>query len=131
MGDGERMVLLIEDDEDTRDVTTAFLELAGLRVRCAATGAEAIAVANEDPPDAIVMDLTLPDASGAEVRSKLLAEERTRSVPVLALTGRELREIDRALFPDVMRKPADLESVVAWVKRRSLPSPEVAAPLRR
>ena len=117
------MVLLIEDDDDTRDVTSAFLELAGFRVRCAATGAEGIALAKEDPPEAIVMDLTLPDASGAEVRRALMAEERTRAVPVLALTGRELREIDRALFPDVMRKPADLDVVVAWVKRRVDVSP--------
>ena len=113
------MVLIIEDDEDTRDVYQAFLSYAGLEVRCAATGAEGIAIAKAERPQAIVMDMTLPDASGDEVRRALLAEEGTRAVPVLALTGKEASEIDRGLFPEVMRKPADLDRVVEWVRTSS------------
>jgi DNA-binding response OmpR family regulator len=82
------LVLLVEDDRDSREMYAMGLDMFGLRVMAAATGAEALSHASRERPDVIVTDLTLPDMDGLALCGSLGREPGTAGVPVLALTGR-------------------------------------------
>lgn len=80
-------VLFVEDDSSTREGYSAYLATCGFTVIPAATGAEALALANSWDPHVIVLDLGLPDIDGWEVARQLKAGERTVRIPIIALTG--------------------------------------------
>jgi CheY-like chemotaxis protein len=84
---GEPSVLVVDDYADSRQMYAELLAYAGYRVAEARDGAEAIAMAHRILPDLIVMDLSLPVIDGWEATRRLKADERTRLIPVLALTG--------------------------------------------
>jgi CheY-like chemotaxis protein len=83
----EQRILVVDDYEDNRQMYAELLAYAGYEVAEARDGAEAIAMAHRLLPDLIVMDLSLPIVDGWEATRRLKADERTRLIPVLALTG--------------------------------------------
>lgn len=83
-----RTLLLVDDDDDLREVAQASLELDGqFTVLPAASGAEALRIAAEEPVDAVLLDVMMPGMSGAELAVELRARERTRRVPIVLLTA--------------------------------------------
>jgi len=91
------LILIVEDERDLLDTLDYNLQREGYRTRCAATGNEALTLANERPlPDLVVLDLMLPDMSGTEVCRSLRGSDVTRNVPVLMLTAKG-EEIDRVV----------------------------------
>ena len=68
----------------------AYLQFSGFRVAEAANGLEAIEKTRELMPDIILMDLALPKMDGWEATRRLKADERTRHIPIVALTGHAL-----------------------------------------
>lgn len=95
-GAGVRRVLLVEDNETIRHAFRILLEDSGYAVTEAASGQEALDQAEADPPSLILLDLGLPDINGLDVTRRLRAVERTREVPVIALTGRALETDEQA-----------------------------------
>lgn len=87
---GGPLIMLVEDNDHVRDAFGTLLREMGYRVIDAADGTEAIELAHSDLPDLILMDLGLPDINGLEVTRRLKAEEATRNIVVVALTGRAL-----------------------------------------
>src|SRR5262245_35527060 len=85
-----RHILLVDDFDDNREMYAEYLEYSGFRVTQASNGHEALARAFEQPPDLIVMDLSLPGMDGWEATRRLKADSRTKSIPVVALTGHAL-----------------------------------------
>jgi CheY-like chemotaxis protein len=83
-------ILLVDDFADNREMYAEYLVFSGLRVSEAVDGHEALRKAGELIPDLIVMDLSLPGLDGWEATRRLKADERTRSIPVVALTGHAL-----------------------------------------
>ncbi len=83
----EPSVLVVDDYEDNRQMYAELLAYAGYQVTEAKDGAEAIATTLRILPDLVVMDLSLPVIDGWEATRRLKADERTRHIPVLALTG--------------------------------------------
>ncbi len=83
-------ILIVDDFEDNREMYAEFLTYSGYRVLEAANGAEAIAKTQEQMPDLVVMDLSLPVLDGWEATRRLKLDPRTRHIPVLALTGHVL-----------------------------------------
>ena len=82
-------VLIIDDDADIRYIATRALgEIGGCDVLSAATGAAGIALARNDPPDVILLDLTLDREDGAAVLAQLHGDPETADIPVLLLTAR-------------------------------------------
>lgn len=77
---------ICEDDDQLRGVVRTALEREGLTVRATASGAEAIRIFADDPPDVLVLDIGLPDADGRDVCQALRA--RGVDAPVLFLTAR-------------------------------------------
>lgn len=110
------MVLIIEDDEDTRAGYHEFLEILGFRVTSVATGADAIEALRGGDISAVLLDLGLPDTDGRLLNQQLREVTAPRELPVMAMTGHHLQEEERAKFTAVMRKPVDLDAVAAWLR---------------
>ena len=84
------LVLVVEDYQDAREMYAAYLSFSGYRVAEATNGLEAIEKAIELKPDIILMDLALPRMDGWEATRRLKLDERTRHIPIVALTGHAL-----------------------------------------
>jgi CheY-like chemotaxis protein len=85
-----RTILVIDDNEDIRDVTRVSIEvMGGWRLCCAASGREGVALATETQPDAILLDYMMPDLDGPGTLRLLQSREETRAIPVIFLTASE------------------------------------------
>jgi len=84
------LILVVDDYADNREMYSAYLKFQGLDVVEAANGAEALERAFERPPDLVVMDLSLPGVDGWQATRALKADARTKSIPVIAVTGHAL-----------------------------------------
>jgi len=84
------LVLVVEDYQDAREMYAAYLSFSGYRVAEATNGVEAIEKTLELMPDIILMDLALPRMDGWEATRRLKLDERTRHIPIVALTGHAL-----------------------------------------
>jgi CheY-like chemotaxis protein len=80
-------VLLVEDNDDGRRMMEAMLMLEGHTVRTAATGAEAVKIALEWPPDIALIDIGLPDIDGHEVARRLRARVVDNPPKLVAISG--------------------------------------------
>lgn len=111
-------VLVVDDEPNLTELVSMALRYEGWDVQAAGTGAEAVRAARELSPDAVVLDMMLPDIDGMEVLRRLRAD--APEVPVLFLTARDAVE-DRvagltAGGDDYVTKPFSLEEVVARVR---------------
>jgi CheY-like chemotaxis protein len=86
----KELVLVVEDYQDAREMYAAYLQFSGYRVAEATNGVEAIEKTLELMPDIILMDLALPKMDGWEATRRLKMDERTRHIPIVALTGHAL-----------------------------------------
>ena len=107
-----RRILVIEDEDDIREVAQVSLELIGrYEVVTACNGAQGLASAREQRPDAILLDVMMPDLDGPGVLAVLRADPTTHDIPVVFLTARaqpEERARLAALGADgVLTKPFD------------------------
>jgi two-component system, cell cycle response regulator DivK len=120
------LVLVVEDYQDAREMYVAYLQFSGYRVAEATNGEEAIAQAQALLPDIILMDLALPKMDGWEATRRLKSDDRTRNIPVVALTGHALaghadgaREAGCDAF---VTKPCLPDELVAEIKRMLNPA---------
>lgn len=113
------LVLIVDDDADSRTIAHTFLELRGWEVMAAADGHEALRLARARPPDLVVLDLVMPGLDGWGVAAALRADASTRRVPILALTAAAGKhEQDRALevgCDAVLHKPIALTDLAAHI----------------
>jgi two-component system response regulator MprA len=111
-------LLVVEDDTGLRDVLRRALSLAGYEVRLSGDGAEALAEVSRSVPDAVVLDVGLPDIDGLQV-CRMLRREGNR-VPVLMLTARDAvsDRIDGldAGADDYLVKPFDIDELKARLR---------------
>lgn len=112
-------VLIVDDDEDLRRGVARYLTLAGYESAEAGDAAEAVRQWEASPPDAIVLDLGLPDGSGADLLDR--SRERSPSTPVVMLTGNASVEaavdaIKRGA-ENFLTKPVDLAALLVVIER--------------
>jgi two-component system, OmpR family, response regulator len=117
--DGSPIRVLVVDDEPTlTELLSMALRYEGWEVRTAGAGAEAVRIAREFRPDAVVLDVMLPDFDGLEVLRRLRADDE--DVPVLFLTAKDAVEERIAGLTaggdDYVTKPFSLEEVVARLR---------------
>jgi len=107
-------ILVVEDDRSTRELYKNALALAGFTVRVAHDGMAALTELEQHLPDAIVLDLDLPQVSGLSIREELAAHENTKDIPVVVVTGTDWSTGDPA---DVsLTKPVHPDEVVAAIR---------------
>jgi CheY-like chemotaxis protein len=114
-------ILVVEDNEMNMKLFRDVLTATGYRTLEATTGAQAVELAAEHAPELVLMDIQLPDIDGVEALSRLRADERTASIPVLALTAQAM-EGDRERFLDsgfdgYISKPVNVIELVDVVSR--------------
>lgn len=118
----KRKVLLVDDEDDIREVAQVSLEyVAGWDVLPARSGMEAIRCALQDQPDAILLDVMMPDMDGPTTFQKLQADEATRNIPVILLTAK-VQASDRKRFEElgvrgIISKPFDPMTLSAEISR--------------
>jgi len=115
------LVLIVEDDAETRQFYSDALAAAGFATDQAHNGHQAFAKALETGPDLILTDIAVPGLDGIELCRRLRADTRTRAVPVLAITGygdRQYPDRARGAGADhVLIKPCDAEMLVREARR--------------
>jgi len=84
------LVLIVDDYADGREVCAEYLAFRGYRVATAEDGFDALEKTLALAPDVILMDLSLPRLDGWETSRQLKADERTRHIPIIALTAHSL-----------------------------------------
>jgi signal transduction histidine kinase/CheY-like chemotaxis protein len=89
-------VLLVDDDRQVLDIMAPMLEQGGYRVLRASGGQEGIQQAREHLPHLIVLDLMMPGVNGFDVVATLRDDVRTRGIPIIVLTAKDLTPEDRA-----------------------------------
>lgn len=109
-------ILVIEDNEWSRDMLARRLSRRGYQVISAADGRAGIAMAQGQFPDLILMDMSLPEIDGWEATRRLKADPATCAIPIVALTAHAMAN-DRkkamdAGCDDYHTKPMDFESLV-------------------
>ncbi len=91
----QKRVLLVDDEETSRYLLRRLIAGAECAVLEAAGGIEGLRLAREERPDAILLDLMMPDASGLDVLDQLKADPITRPIPVIVITSKMLSDEDR------------------------------------
>lgn len=113
-------ILVVDDEEDLLELVNYNLTKEGYRVRCVASGEEALAEARQNVPDLIVLDLLLPSVDGLEICRVLKGDSRTAHVPILMLTAKsEESDVVAGLelgADDYMTKPFSPRVLLARIR---------------
>ncbi|MDE2293335.1 MAG: response regulator [Elusimicrobia bacterium] len=122
----KRRILVADDDKECQSFLRDALTELGYDVTVVSDGAALYRRAVEDPPDLIISDLDMPGLSGGTAEALLRAEARTRSVPILFVTGqgeeRQARLVEFRPGLQILRKPLKLTELAAAVAEH-LPPP--------
>jgi CheY-like chemotaxis protein len=116
-------ILVAEDEPELARLYSAYAEKRGHNVAVARDGAEALAAALADPPDLLLLDVSMPKLDGRDVLRQLRANPRTANVPIVAVTAyggdQNMRDLLLELGAlDVLEKPVDL--AIAFTKAERL-----------
>ncbi len=118
-------ILVVEDDPKDQGVLIEVLTTAGYAVEVVATGADALARAQEETFDAVTLDLLLPDMNGLELLSGLRASGRHAATPIVVVTVvGDARAVAGFAVHDVLDKPLDSAALLASLERAGVrPAP--------
>jgi two-component system sensor histidine kinase ChiS len=129
IGDGRNMaestrkplILVVDDDPNSREIVQTFLESRGYRVRTAANGESALANVQADMPDLILLDVMMPGMDGWEVARTLKDHTDYADIRVVMMTARsDFSDKQKGLqagADDYLVKPIQLEDLGTIVKR--------------
>ena len=115
------LILVVDDYQDAREMYAEYLQFSGFRVAEARNGNEAVDQAFALRPDLILMDLSLPGKDGWEATRELKADDRTKHIPIVALTGHALAGASdgakKAGCDSFVTKPCLPDDLVVEVRR--------------
>jgi two-component system, cell cycle response regulator DivK len=115
------LILIVDDFQDNREMYAEYFTFSGFHVEEAGNGQEALDKAFDLLPDLIIMDLSLPGMDGWEATRRLKKDERTKNIPVVALTGHALaghsKGAKEAGCDAFITKPCLPDVLVAEVKK--------------
>ena len=114
-------ILVVEDNARNMKLFRDVLVAEGYHPLEATTGAQAVELAAERAPDLVLMDIRLPDADGVRTLERLRADERTASIPVLAVTAQAMHgDRERFLaagFDGYLSKPLNVVELIELVRQ--------------
>lgn len=112
------VVLVVDDDRVTRDLTAGILRREGFGVRTAGGGEEALVIAAKEPPDVITLDVMMAGMDGWTVLARLKADPKLSAIPVIMLTIVDDKKLGFALgASDFLTKPIERDRLVAVVRK--------------
>lgn len=112
-------VLVIEDDMWVRSLLADLLPAEGYSVEQATNGATGIRLAKKNRPDVVVLDLAMPEISGADVIRALKTDSSTADIPVIVVSAyaSQLQGGEARSVAAVIQKPFDVDELIAQVQR--------------
>jgi len=115
------VVLLIEDNDLNRNMLKRRFSKRGLTTILAEDGNTGIKKAQEENPDCILLDITLPDMPGEEVAKYLAHDKRTNNIPIIALTAIDKKNavelVETGNFIDYCLKPFDFPDLIRKIQQ--------------
>ena len=115
------LILVVDDYQDAREMYAEYLQFSGFRVAEAKNGNEAVEQALALKPNLILMDLSLPGMDGWEATRRLKADDTTKHIPIVALTGHALAGASegakKAGCDSFVTKPCLPDDLVVEVRR--------------
>jgi CheY-like chemotaxis protein len=113
-------ILLVEDNEMNRDMLARRLQRRGYDMLVAVDGAAGVSMAQQETPDLILMDISLPVKDGYQATRELKADEATRAIPIIALTAHafdsDRNEALAAGCDDYDTKPVDFARLLQKIE---------------
>src|SRR4051812_30221653 len=109
-------ILVVDDDPHFRELYHTALRLRGFNVTTASDGLAALESIAHDPPALVVLDLNMPRVDGWAVLRELNANEETRAIPVIVVTGADVQRATLQAIA-IVRKPVFPEQVVPIIER--------------
>ena len=123
MAENAKTVMVVDDDPDAREFLVTVLEDNGFAAVTARDGLEAIALLEQQAPDLVTLDITMPAKSGVAVYRRLREDDQFKGVPVIIITGvsddfRTFISSRRQVPPPdgYISKPVDHEQFVSMVQ---------------
>ena len=115
------LVLVVDDDLDTRELYRVVLESVGYRVEDAGSVSGAAAILGQTAPDVVLTDWRMPDGDGLTLCRVVRGRSSTRHVPIVAVTGVSLGEaataaVQREGIVSVLLKPADPDAILTRLR---------------
>jgi two-component system, OmpR family, alkaline phosphatase synthesis response regulator PhoP len=123
---GKKRILIVDDEPDFSMIIKKNLEKEGFEVELAYDGAEGLAKVRSNPPDAIVLDVMMPEIDGYKVCSTLKSDDKYSAIPIVLLTAvashvtsTRYSHYDGMSMEadDYMPKPASPEQITESIKR--------------
>lgn len=118
---GLERLLVVDDNQDAAETAAVVLRDMGYEVRTAHDGLAALALLDEFVPDLAMLDIGLPSMDGHELARRLHADERTRHIPLIAVTGygaeSDLLRATQAGFQERLVKPVDTRHLLQTIRR--------------
>lgn len=108
----EPMVLVVDDESSVRSLISNSLRDHGYRTIEAADGVDALRMARELRPDAVVLDIELPALDGTTILQSLRSHPDTQLVPIIGMSGYEIDPADERSFTCFLQKPFSPSDVV-------------------
>ncbi|HUQ44073.1 MAG TPA: response regulator [Candidatus Limnocylindria bacterium] len=120
---GKPRVLVIEDDAAARELLRVHLEGAGYAVASTGSGRQGLAWLGKLRPDAVLLDVLLPDLDGWEILQRAKSDPATRSIPIMVVSVVDDRELGLALGAvDYMVKPVSRDRLLEALGRLTVPA---------
>jgi CheY-like chemotaxis protein len=115
----KQAVLVVDDDEAVRELVAIILGEEGYAVRTAASGSEALSVAQQEQPAVVLMDVNMPGLDGLSACRRLRADERLAALPVVLMSSQPIPrdELRRCRADNFLPKPFDITELVDEVER--------------
>jgi two-component system cell cycle response regulator DivK len=121
MNGAVKTILVVEDNELNMKLFHDLLEVQGYRILQTDNGDGAFAIAKENQPDLILMDIQLPQKSGLDVTREIKSEPSTQHIPIIAVTAFAMKDdeerIRAAGCDDYLAKPISVTEFLEKVKR--------------
>ena len=115
------VVLVVDDNEDSRIIYGSALRHAGYAVRTANDGVQCVESATANTPDLILLDISMPRLDGMQALEQLKTDPRTSGIPVVAVSARVNKEQHDAVleagFSEVLLKPITPARILESVQR--------------
>jgi len=115
-----RKILIVEDNQDSRELVVKVLKNKGYETIEAADGEEALEKAVAEKPDLILLDISIPKIDGYEVAKRLKSQEEFRDIPIVALTAHAMKgdreKVIVAGFEGYISKPINVRELPEQVR---------------
>ncbi|MBT4162699.1 MAG: response regulator [Gammaproteobacteria bacterium] len=113
------VILIVEDNVDNRELLEVILEVNNFSVLSEADGENGVRATVKHRPDLILMDINMPGINGFETLALLRAEETTKTIPVVAVTGNatlvDREEMVAAGFDRIVTKPFGIDEILSAI----------------